>query len=394
MIFATYWFLLALVCFYSIYISLPARFRLVFLLAFSLIFHGHFAGAAGMAPIVALAVVVYIIGLSGKRALCHAGVTICVLTLLYFKYLLFFAETLTPFAGSGIAQWQDQIAATLPATPPLAISFFVFEFIHYLLDVGRGRPVIKSFFDFLHFTFFFPTLVAGPVKRYESFLPALKSGVGQLSSIDMAIGLLQVMLGAFKKLVLADNISSFIDWSHGQFQFLNLGERWAFVLLLAWRIYFDFSGYSDIAIGIARMLGIRLPANFNFPYRANNITDFWRRWHISLSTWIRDYIYIPLGGSQGGALRKILNGLLAFVLCGLWHGAAWHYVLWGLYHGLGLAVCSFYRRVSVLRPVAALMDRLPGLAWLVTFIYVCLGWLVFFYAPDDAWNIFLSLWRV
>jgi alginate O-acetyltransferase complex protein AlgI len=166
-----------------------------------------------------------------------------------------------------------------------------------------------------------------------------------------------------------------------------------FLLALAARIVFDFSGYSDIAIGLARMAGVRLPENFNWPYLATSLQDFWQRWHISLSSWIRDYVYIPLGGSRHGQFRRVANGLIAFGLCGAWHGAAWHFVLWGLWHGFGLAINATYR--SALGPVGTalgrIFDRLPALGWVLTFPFVAFGWLLFFYEPARAWAMAVKL---
>jgi alginate O-acetyltransferase complex protein AlgI len=150
----------------------------------------------------------------------------------------------------------------------------------------------------------------------------------------------------------------------------------------------EFSGYSDIAIGCAQTLGIRLPENFNWPYAARNLRDFWQRWHISLATWLRDYVYIPLGGSRHGWARRILSGLVAFALCGLWHGPAWHYVLWGIYHGFGLAVCVTYERIPLVGPrLAYIFRKEPFLGWALTLLFACLGWLLFFYPAAEAWRM-------
>lgn len=363
------------------------------LLAFSVIFHFHFAGAAGVAPIALLGLCVYMAGLSANRRICAGGVVLCVAALLFYKYSHFLISQLEPILGGAVVgSLQESVSLVLPETPPLAISFFVFEFIHYLLDVRKGGWSIKNPFDFLHFALFFPTLVAGPVKRYQTFLPALREGVSTVAASDFAFGLMQVLLGSFKKSVLADNMSSFIDWSQDRLWIMAWYEKWNLLLMIALRIYFDFSGYSDIAIGLARMLGIKLPPNFNMPYLANNLVDFWRRWHISLSTWIRDYIYLSLGGSRVSLKRRILNGIIAFLLCGLWHGASWNFILWGIYHGAGLGLCVGYRRVAWLAGLGGVMDRFPGLSWLVTFLFVCFGWLLFFYEPGRAWQFFLSLW--
>ena len=157
----------------------------------------------------------------------------------------------------------------------------------------------------------------------------------------------------------------------------------------------DFSGYSDIAIGFGRMLGVRLPENFNWPYLARNLQEFWQRWHISLSLWIRDYIYIPLGGNRHGISRQLLNGLIAFGLCGLWHGAAWNFVLWGIYHGVGLSVCATFRKIPYLgRGLAQIFDKEPATAFVLTQLYTWIGWLFFFYPAAEAWRMVQLLFTV
>jgi alginate O-acetyltransferase complex protein AlgI len=167
---------------------------------------------------------------------------------------------------------------------------------------------------------------------------------------------------------------------------VSVSTRWVVFLAIGFRILLDFSGYSDMAIGFARMLGVRLPENFQWPYLATSVRDFWQRWHISLSLWIRDYVYIPLGGGRGGAGRRVINALVAFALCGLWHGPAWHFVAWGLYHGAGLTVSATYRaglgRLGA--RLGAVLDHTPFLAWAVTFAFVMAGWLLFFYPVGQA----------
>jgi alginate O-acetyltransferase complex protein AlgI len=274
----------------------------------------------------------------------------------------------------------------LPGAYPLAISFFIFEFVHYLFEVRRGGEPIRNPLKFLLFAIFFPSLVAGPIKRYTQFLPSLAEATSQgARAADFAEGGWRVAVGFVKKVMIADQLTNYIDQAQPQFASESILSRWLIVIALALRILLDFSGYSDIAIGCARMLGIRLPENFNWPYLATNIRDFWQRWHISLSSWIRDYIYIPLGGNRHGRIRQALNGLAAFALCGLWHGPAWHFVIWGIYHGAGLVVSSTYRRVPGLgAAVALVLEKEPRLPWVLTLLFVGFGWLLFFYPVDEA----------
>jgi alginate O-acetyltransferase complex protein AlgI len=173
---------------------------------------------------------------------------------------------------------------------------------------------------------------------------------------------------------------------------LALGSRWLLLAAIAARILTDFSGYSDIAIGAARLLGIRLPENFNWPYAARNLQEFWQRWHMSLSTWIRDYVYIPLGGSRVSLWRRAMNVFVAFALCGLWHGAAWHFALWGIYHGAGLAVQANAPALPVVgAPLVRLLALAPPLAWALTQTFVWVGWLLFFYPVAEAGKMALAL---
>jgi alginate O-acetyltransferase complex protein AlgI len=391
MIFSTYWFIVVVAIFLPLYLLVKnPSFRFAALITFCVIFHTHFAGPAGVVPIIILGIITYLTARTRHPHACAASIVLCVASLCFYKYTSFFVNDLLAHVHPALATMASKQASVfLPAAPPLAISFFAFEFIHYLYEVRRGGEPIKNVFDFAQFTLFFPSLVAGPIKRYSDFIPSLHRGLLSASSHDVLHGFYRVMGGFFKKAVIADNLTLFITATTPRFASLSVGERWVFVLAIALRIYFDFSGYTDMAIGFARMTGVRLPQNFNWPYVARNIQDFWQRWHISLSSWIRDYVYIPLGGSRKGLFRKVANGILAFALCGLWHGAAWNFLLWGLYHGCGLAVCSSYRKV--LGPVGAVVggffDRIPMASWAVTMVFVSVGWLLFFYPTEQAWSM-------
>jgi alginate O-acetyltransferase complex protein AlgI len=394
MIFTTYWFLIFAGLVVPVYWLCPwARARLWFLAAACALFHAHFAGPAGVIPILILMAITYGAGLTRDRRWCLAAIVACVLALCFYKYFLFLVgATLQPWQPALAAKVAAQVKGALPAAPPLGLSFFVFEFVHYLIEVRRGGEPIRSPLKFGLFAIFFPSLVAGPIKRYPQFLASLEEGAQRFSLDNLAEGLRRIGLGYAKKVLLADNLTHFIDVYHPQFAALDLAQRWLFVAALAFRILLDFSGYSDIAIGFARLVGVRLPENFNWPYLAANLQDFWQRWHISLSSWIRDYIYIPLGGSRHGTPRRLLNGLLAFGLCGLWHGAAWNFVAWGVYHGAGLGLCATYRSLPGVGPVVSrLFGKEPLAALVLTQLYAWLGWLLFFYPVPEAWRMFKLL---
>ena len=389
MLFNTSWFLVFFLICYPAFLLIPtARARFAFLLLASAVFHYHFAGPAGVRPIIVIAICTFGFGLwlarlapgsRGRFLVFVASIAVPALALIGYKYRVLLLSALG-LEGSGLA---GTLGAARPALP-LAISFFTFEFVHYLTDVYRGSQPIRSPFRFAFFSIFFPSIVSGPIKRFQPFLGQVKDGIARPRPAEAVVGFAQVLVGFFKKLVVADNAALAIDLlekrpaSRPQVALL-LG-------LLSIRILFDFSGYSDIAIGLARMLGIELPLNFQYPYGASNISEFWQRWHISLSRWIRDYIYVPLGGSRRGILVKTANLSLTMFLCGLWHGAAWHFGLWGLYHGFGLAAHGIWEKSSFGRRFAAL----PSSRWLgmvVTDLFVAYGWLLFFY-PIDRVAIF------
>jgi alginate O-acetyltransferase complex protein AlgI len=387
MLFLTYWFVLFIAVLYPLYWFCPrASLRRLILLVGSAVFHTHFAGPAGVLPVIILGTFVYLVGLTRWRGPCYLGIAASCLSLVYYKYTTFLATRVLvavyPDATDFVTAHEQQFRAI---AAPLAISFFVFEFVHYLIDVCRGDKPIRNPFDFALFAVFWPSIVAGPVKRYQHFFAALHCGTTGVNSQDVAVGLVRVAIGLVKKFA-ADNLTSWIAFTGATYAEMSIRDRWVFLAALSLRILWDFSGYSDMAIGFARMHGIRLPANFRWPYLAASITSFWRRWHISLSLWIRDYIYVVLGGNRHGVIRKVANGLIAFAICGLWHGAGWNFLLWGLYHGIGLAVASTYRGAlgALGRGIGRVFDRAPFLGWALTLVFVAIGWLLFFYPAPEA----------
>jgi alginate O-acetyltransferase complex protein AlgI len=371
--------------------------RRLLLLLGSLAFQVHFAGPAGVLPIIVLATGTYFVGLSRHALLCVCWIAVCACALVFYKYTHFLFEAIIATAFPDFAKsWDASLTEIRPLLPPLGISFFIFEFVHYLIEIHRGRRPIKSPLTFALFVTFWPSLVAGPIKRYRQYVVSLSRGVHNVSADDMIAGMVRVAVGTAKKFG-GDVLTGWIQVHQPAFDGLPLSMRWMVLLAIGFRILLDFSGYSDMAIGFARMMGIRLPENFNWPYLANSISDFWRRWHISLSTWIRDYIYIPLGGSRHGLLRKAFNGFAAMALCGLWHGAAWNFALWGIYHGIGLAVAGAVpvpralcgERTADLSTFSAAMTIGANVAWraaswVATMLFVQLGWLLFFYPADQA----------
>lgn len=254
---------------------------------------------------------------------------------------------------------------------PVGISFYTFQSLSYTIDVYRGvREPTRNLLDFALYVAFFPQLVAGPILRAGDFLPQLDSN-RQVTAEHALSGANQAVRGFAKKILIADVLAEYVDIVYGTPGVFGAWNQWIAIYAYAFQIYFDFSGYSDIAIGTARMLGFRVPENFRLPYLSGNLAEFWTRWHISLSSWLRDYLYISLGGSRVAHSRVYSNLMITMLLGGLWHGAAWGFVLWGAYHGLGLVIhrTLFRERTlfSVPRPIAVF----------VTFHLVCLGWVFF-----------------
>jgi len=270
------------------------------------------------------------------------GVTLSVCSnlavLAFFKYTAFAIETV-----QGTANWMHWQAVPVPeffrnVVLPVGISFYVFQSMSYCIDLYRGhaKPA-KSLLDFMTFVSLFPHLVAGPIVRYGIIADQMRNRVHTIEGFSL--GLTRVGFGLSKKLLLADPMGAIADLAFGAgVGSLNCMSAWIGIIAYAFQIYFDFSGYSDIAIGLARMLGFYFVENFNSPYKSVSITDFWRRWHISLSTFLRDYLYIPLGGNRKGNVRTYINLMLTMLLGGLWHGAQWTFVVWGLIHGGMLAI--------------------------------------------------------
>lgn len=308
-----------------------------------------------------------------RRALLILSISFNLGLLLYFKYTNFFLDTVAPAINLlGIGFRPPLVHLILP----LGISFYTFETISYIVDVYQGRqPPVRNILDYALYIMFFPHLVAGPIVRPHDFLPQLTT-VKCWSWFRLRLGLQLFLLGLFKKAVIADSLAPLVDMVFLSPNTFDTAAIWVAVLCYAVQIYCDFSGYSDMAIGLAHTLGYHLPANFRLPYLAADISEFWRRWHITLSTWLRDYLYIPLGGSRHGTTLTHRNLLLTMLLGGLWHGANWTFAIWGIYHGVLLIL----HRVCP-RPAWINSPALRPLFVLVTFLSVCVGW-VFFRAQE------------
>ncbi len=293
----------------------------------------------------------------------------------FFKYGNFFLDSFVNLAqGLGILYHPPQLDIILP----VGISFYTFQTLSYTLDIyrGNGRPW-PSFLDFALFVTFFPQLVAGPIVRAVDFLPQC-STPRQASRQQLGWGLSLMVIGLFEKVFLADGLMALVaDQVYGSASAPNFTEAWTGTLAFSAQIFFDFAGYSTIAIGAALCLGFVLPDNFRFPYAAIGFSDFWRRWHISLSTWLRDYLYIPLGGNRKGTRRTYINLMLTMLIGGLWHGASWRFVVWGGLHGIYLAVERLLR--AYWGKKVRWTERWYGqvLLTLLTYYLVCITWVFF-----------------
>ncbi len=322
----------------------PWRARTALLLVASYYFYMTWKPEYGLL-IFGLTALNYVMGLliakfeAKRKLMLVAAIAANLLLLGYFKYTYFLRDTV----NSAIAP----LGKAIPAVPfeiilPLGISFFVFEFIHYVTDVYRGSQPIRSFPKFALFASFFPTQIAGPIKRFQDFIPQLDTPQ-KITRKDFDEAFELILFGLLKKVVFADNLASVVQAGFANPASLSSADLWLAVYAFAFQVYFDFSGYTDIARGSAQLMGFKVPINFNLPYMSDSITEYWRRWHMSLGSWLRDYLFFPLGGSKGSQLSIYRNTMITMILCGLWHGPALRFVGFGAYHGLLLVIHRAWR---------------------------------------------------
>lgn len=369
--------------------------RIVYVILFSLYFYYKSSGIYFLLLIFAAASDYWIaraifntIDRRTKRWLVALSVAVNLGMLAYFKYTNFFIEISNQLFGQGFLQFQNIFL-------PVGISFFVFQSMSYTIDVYRGaiRP-LRRWIDYMFYLSFFPQLVAGPIVRARDFIPQIRKPVAVTRRM-FGLGVGFIIIGLVKKAVISDYISlNFVDRVFDDPALYSGFECLAGIYGYALQIYCDFSGYSDMAIGIALLLGFRFPKNFDAPYKSATITEFWRRWHISLSSWLRDYLYISLGGNRKGRVRTYINLLLTMVLGGLWHGAAVRFVLWGALHGVALALHKMWMAIIPWAKADGkdmnIVSRLVG--FLVTFNLVCLGWLLF--RADSMQTVHVMLYQI
>lgn len=372
MLFSTQSFLilflpLVLIAFYSC-VQIRILRQLV-LIAASLIFYGMWNWQF-VPLLILLSLVNWLIacqyGKNLHKAWLTAGVILNLAMLGFFKYANFFAANVDDLFGMHHTPWNIMM--------PLGISFFVFQKISYLVDLRRGDKHIYSLVDFFEFVTFFPQLISGPIVRHNEIIPQFeKNPVNAQLWENISKGLCLILIGLFKKVAIAESIAMtcnplFEQATSGQM--LNMTEGWVAAISYSLQLFFDFSGYSDMAIGTALLFGLQLPYNFNAPYQSHNLQEFWRRWHMTLSRFLRDYLYIPLGGNRCGSIRQSSNLIITMLLAGLWHGAGWSFVIWGGMHGVGLAINHTWKKF-------ALFSIPKPIAWIMTLLFLLFSWVLF-----------------
>jgi D-alanyl-lipoteichoic acid acyltransferase DltB (MBOAT superfamily) len=380
-------FMFAAFSFFYGFMRRAVTLRMVYVLLFSLFFYYKSSGIYFLLLLL-VATTDYIIALgmshskrrSARRWLLVLSIAINLGLLGYFKYTNFLIEIANDLFGQGFLDFRNIFL-------PVGISFFIFQSISYTVDVYRRNiEPLTSWLDYAFYLSFFPQIVAGPIVRAKDFIPQIRQKPIRVTREMFGMGVFLIITGLFKKAVISDYISlNFVDRVFDNPMLYSGFENLMGVYGYALQIYCDFSGYSDMAIGIALLLGFHFRKNFDSPYKSATITEFWRRWHISLSTWLKDYLYISLGGNRKGKLRTYINLMITMLLGGLWHGAAIRFVLWGALHGAALAVHKFVMSIfHGFKPVGAQMGRVRRvIGIIVTFNLVCFGW-IFFRAKDMA----------
>lgn len=358
-----------------VYYLVPGKGKNAVLLLESLIFY-CWTGITWLPLIAVLIAVNYLAGLflgrrkgGGRKLVLVLAVVVSAAALIFFKYTNFLIDTLNQIAGLGLS------SLSFLSVLPLGISYYIFKLISYVADVyTRKTEPEKNLIDFSAYVLFFPQLIVGPIVRYRDMAQTLHTGKGRCTLQKAEDGAVQFVFGLAKKVILADSIGMLwqdIIAPDGGVGLANASTPLAWLGILAYslQLYFDFAGYSEMSNGLSRMMGFECPANFNLPYMATSITDFWRRWHISLSMWFRDYVYIPLGGNRCSKGRQILNMLVVWALTGFWHGANWNFLCWGLYYFVLLVIEKYLLR--------GVLQKGRGWQRVYTLFFVVLGWGIF-----------------
>lgn len=357
--------------FFFTYFALPNKFRNGWILLSSVLFFSWGAPVFVFTVIASCLVDYYLasqFNKSSRKLFFTASIVLNIALLAYFKYANFFIDNFNfisvTLTGKGLSVGHVLL--------PVGISFLTFHKISFLYDVYRRECELPSkFSQYLLFIMLFPHLIAGPIVRFEEILPQIQNRIHCTNLTNAYYGLLQFIIGLSKKVIIANTLGEHVASElGGEVSVMDFTQSWVVMIAYAFQLYFDFSGYSDMAIGLARMMGFQFPENFRFPYTSKSITEFWKRWHITLGSWMRDYLYIPLGGNQSGLYRTYSNLLLVFFLSGLWHGASWNFVIWGLFHGAFLVLERIF--------LSKQLHKIPAaIQYFYAFIVVVTGWVFF-----------------
>lgn len=349
--------------FLIVYFVVPKKYKNIVLLLFSFIF--YFYGEPKYILLMLIEVLfAYFMTRSleenKSKSLLVVMLSFHLLLLCIFKYFNFILENVNSLIGGNIS--------LLNIVLPIGISFYTFQIISYEIDVYNGKvKASKSLIEFMTYVFLFPQLIAGPIVRYESVRDELKER--SVNSDEFSYGCKRFIIGLFKKVVIANNIGELASVLNGSSE-VSILLYWMLGISYMLQIYFDFSGYSDIAIGIGRMIGFKFPENFDYPYMKDSVTNFWRHWHMTLGSWFRDYVYIPLGGNRVSVIKHIRNILVVWLLTGLWHGASWNFIIWGLYFGVILIIEKYF--------LSKFLDRLPKVVRVIyTNFVVMISFIIF-----------------
>jgi D-alanyl-lipoteichoic acid acyltransferase DltB (MBOAT superfamily) len=408
MLFSSGLFLFLFIGFLAVYIPLRKHLtaRIIYIIAFSLFFYYKSSGlwfilllCTATSDFITGRLMSLTASINIRKILVLLSLCVNLGMLAYFKYFNFLTDICVSLAKEtgillGISQWETLAVEQADIFLPVGISFFTFQSLSYIIEIYRRKiEPVQRWIDYIFYVSFFPQLVAGPIVRAREFIPQIYR-TPSLSRAHFGEGLFLILCGLIKKAIISDYISlNFVDRIFDAPLLYTGLENLMGIYGYALQIYCDFSGYSDMAIGIALLLGFRFSANFDSPYRSASITEFWRRWHISLSSWLRDYLYISLGGNRKGKLRTYVNLMLTMLLGGLWHGASLRFILWGAIHGISLAAHKFISHSRKPKSQGTKTNPLRHAAGiLITFHLVCFGW-IFFRAGDmqTVWNILTQI---
>ncbi len=367
--------------FLAVYYLTPVKWRNTVLCIGSIVFYSF--GDLKALPILLISVVInYLIvkamaarsGKGGRTFFFVVDIILNVALLLFFKYSAFILSNI------GLATGKEFVFPTMAL--PLGISFYTFQMIAYATDVyRRDIPCERSFIDFTDYVIMFPQITAGPIIRYREVALDLKCRQIKLHNIEE--GLTPFILGLSMKALLANNLSSiWLNVGTAGYENISTPLAWIGALAYTFEIYFDFAGYSLMAIGLGKMAGFKIPVNFDHPYISTSVREFWNRWHMTLTSWFRDYIYIPLGGNRKGKLRTGINLLIVWLITGFWHGASWNFVLWGLYYFCFIVIERLF--------LGKILKKLRGIRWIYTMLVVCIGWLLFAIPEGDQFLVYIS----